>query len=483
MGFFDRFTSKKPTPAPAPAPSTPAASSAAPAPTHPPVAAPAPASAPSVSSPPVPSSAAAAPTTVQSRIAAARERLEAKDLPAALALYEELLAASGDRADVLVTVSGDLGTHGHIAPIIELIAPRYDAQRHGPATGLNLLQAYLAARQPEAAQHVLDLLFALDRPELEERLHGFSNAIAELMQSNLPPIEPARPGGPSADAAAEPKMNMVLLSKPVWFYGLEPLAAQILPPKDGRLRRIAFAQLALPGAYKNPAATAQQPEDELARLSRAIPLWLADPFHFSPHYSALGAVAVLTHSDGTPNAPMLISAEWSAENLRQLVEVAGEDLDYIFTGALRHTAGDYELLLRLWEVKKFRERKTFTIRWNPATADTELAKLHETLRAFMEWTPEKRGLPYTPPAHPRAWIDTLGASLRLFLVEKTLCPRELLPSTADALAQAAQHTADGPAESLAFLTLRNRAAQLGLVETIPDATLASSPVVETAEQL
>src|SRR5581483_8406312 len=148
MGFFDRFTSKKPEPA------TPSAASAD-------------ASAPAAS--PAPNAAAA----VKPRLALAREKLAGRDLPGAMAIYEEALAHAGDRADVLVTISGDLGSHGHVAQIIELIAPRYDAERHGPATGLNLLQAYLAVRDPDAAQHVLDILFDLDRPELEERLHGF----------------------------------------------------------------------------------------------------------------------------------------------------------------------------------------------------------------------------------------------------------------------------------------------------------------------
>ena len=117
------------------------------------------------------------------QLAAARERLDAKDLPGALALYEQILVAAGDRPDVLVTISGDLGTCGYIEPIIELIAPRYDAERHGPATGINLVQAYLATRNPNAAQHLLDILFSLGRPELEERLWGFSNAIAEQIEA------------------------------------------------------------------------------------------------------------------------------------------------------------------------------------------------------------------------------------------------------------------------------------------------------------
>ena len=139
---------------------------------------------------------------------------------------------------MLVTISGDLGTHGHVGGIIELVAPRYDAERHGPATGLNLLQAYLAVRNADAAQHVLDILFSLERPELEDRLHGFSNAIAELLSQVTNSSET------SSVPAAAAKVGLITISKPIWFYGLEPLAAQILPPKEGRLRRIAFAQLA-----------------------------------------------------------------------------------------------------------------------------------------------------------------------------------------------------------------------------------------------
>src|SRR3954470_5605051 len=65
------------------------------------------------------------------QLAAAREKLRSRDLPGAMAIYEEVLASAGDRADVLVTVSADLGTTGHVREMIELLAPRYDAQRHG----------------------------------------------------------------------------------------------------------------------------------------------------------------------------------------------------------------------------------------------------------------------------------------------------------------------------------------------------------------
>lgn len=448
MGFFDRFSAPKPVP-----PANPVS------PIEPQPAAP-----------------VANAGGVKPRLAAAREKIDAKDLPGAMAIYEELLASSGDRADVLVAISGDLGSSGHVAEIIELIAPRYDANRHGPATGLNLLQAYLAVRNADAAQHVLDILFGLNRPELEDRLHGFSNAIAEIIAS---------PGGSSAinggGAAEGTKIGLITISKPIWFYGLETLAPQILPPKDGKLRRIAFAQLALPGhGGAAAAAGVKQPEDELGRLSRGLPLWFAETFYFSPSYAPVGALGIMTSPEGASQY-VTFGTEWTLENLRQLVETTEGGLDYIVTGALRGTAGDYEVLLRVWEVKTFRERKTFSVRWTPSTADAALTQLHTQVRMYMEWSPASASFAYTIPSQPRAWIDTLGASVGMFLVEKTILPREQLAPVEKDMTDVAQRASVSEAASLAWLTFRARAARLGL--PVPGETsLARSPLVIQAQK-
>jgi len=436
MGFFDRSSEKKP-PSPGVSPSAEAVTSG-----------------------------------VMSRLVAARELLESKDLPGALVLYEELLATSGDRADVLVTISADLGVNGYVHEIIDLVAPRYDAERHGPATGLNLLQAYLAERNAHSAQHVLDILFALNRADLEERLYGFSNAIAELIQSGQTGPDLRSEGG--APGVADIKVSLVSISKPIWFYGLEPMAEQILPPKSGRLRRVAFAQLAILN-LPDLLEAAKRPEDELGRLSRALPLWLAETFYFSPHYAPIAAVGL----QGSHYA--LFGTEWTTDNLTQLVD-STQGLDYIFTGALHQISGDYELILRVWEVKKFRERKQFTARWTPATIDAELAKLHEQIRIFMEWTPEKTGVAYAVPASPGAWLDTLGASVSLFLAEKNLLPKDQLVAIDEAVARAAAAAPTGETASLAFITLRNRAERLGLASRL-EAALAASPLVANARAL
>ncbi len=458
MGFFDRFAGK-----PAPQP-----------PSNGHEAAPATALDSSVSG-------------VAPRLLAAREKLEEKDLQGALAIYEEVLATAGDRADVLVTISGDLGSTGHIPQIVDLVAPRYDALRHGPATGINLIQAYLAVRDADAAQHVLDILYSLNRPELEERLMGFSNAVAELISHGVvqgaPAIAPQAAEQARAEEPAPVSVALVTLSRPVWAYGLESVA-DVLPKKEGKMRRIAFAQLSLPGAYPDPDAASRLPEDELGRLSRAIPVWFAETFYFSPLYSSVAALGCI-HEGATSKRPAIFHTDWTVDNLKKLAETVSDGLDYIFTGSLKREGPDFVLIMRVWEVKKMRERKQFTVRWNSANADAELTKLHEYIRAFMEWTPypEGSGIPYSAPQHPTIWLDALGALLGLFLVEKGLQTKELLAPLSPVFDSLAQHAFSPPASSLAWVSLRMRASALGIAPNLSEVLLSRHPTVAQARSL
>ncbi|HET7538061.1 MAG TPA: hypothetical protein VFJ90_16490, partial [Candidatus Didemnitutus sp.] len=354
-----------------------------------------------------------------------RAKLQAKDLPGAMAIYEDVLASAGARPDVLVTISGDLGVNGHLQQIAELVAPRYDAEKHGPATGLNLLQAYLALRNIDAAQHLLDILFSLQRPELEQRLFGFSNALAELMASEN------QAAGQLENLPAEAiKISMVSISKPVWFYGLESVAPQLLPRKEGKLRRVAFAQCVTPDVT-NALERSAKPEDALGRLTRGIPLWFAETFSCSANYDSIAVIGTTNHKHFA-----MFPMEWVAENIRQVNETTEGGLDYVVTFALRHRNDDFQLGVRIWEVKKFRELKTFLTRWTPATANEELLKFQTLLRGYMEWTAraEGDGLAYTPSAAALPYIMSLGASLNLFLGEKNvLAPEHVVATAADFL--------------------------------------------------
>lgn len=381
-------------------------------------------------------------------LATAREKLQTNDLTGAMAIYEQVLASAADRSDVLMTISADLGTTGHVREIIELLAPIYDVQKHGAAAGFNLLQAFLATRNAEAAQHLLDLLFSLQRPELEARLVGFSNAIAELFIGETEASEVVAP---------EKKISLVSISKPIWSYGLESLHERILPRQGGRLRRVAFAQLTLPG-LPDILERSARPEDEQGRLTRALALWLAETFTYSAGYDAVTAIGLMAQEHYA-----LFPLEWTVDNLRQLNEIGGTGLDYIVTGALRAHHADYELGLRIWEVKKYRELKSFAIGYTPATANEALLKIHGQMRAYMEWSalPEGNGLSYAPPVDPLAHLQALGASVSLFLGEKGLLPAAQLRLDAAPFVQAARANPGDPRAQLALVTALGRLKALG----------------------
>jgi hypothetical protein len=416
---------------------------------------------------------------VLTRLKEAREALARKDQAGAMAIYEEVLAGAGDRADVLVTISGDLGVNGYAREIVDLIAPHYDAQRHGPATGFNLLQAFIAIRDPEAAQHILDLLFALNRPDLKERLLGFSNVIADMMLLDAEGTEPgeAPAGGAPAAGQQTRKIDLVSISKPIWCYGLENLGG-LLPQKEGNLRRVAFGQLAILG-LEDVEGAMKRPEEELGRLSRGIPLWLAEMLYFSTNWMAISVVATLQREHYG-----IFAAEWSTENIRQLVESAEGSFDYVFTGSLRQKFSDYELVLHLWEVKKFRVRKTFTVRWTPATADQALTEFLTQLRTFMEFKayPAGQGLVYSLPPNIQDYVAALGSGLTLFLVEKQVLSSSQAVVPPELAARLDAGAAQSELASLLALSLHARAGRLALqgFETLP--ILAATPAVDQARQ-
>jgi hypothetical protein len=286
---------------------------------------------------------------------------------------------------------------------------------------------------------------------------------------------------PPEDVAVEGealRIDLVSISKPIWYYGLENLPG-LLPPKEGRLRRVAFGQLAVLGREYSGVAPGQ-PEEELGRLARGIPLWLSEMLFFSANYASTTAVATMRREQYGH-----FGAEWSPEHIRQLVETTEGGLDYVFTGALRQQHGDYELVLRLWEVKKFRERKAFTARWTPATADEALAQFQAQLRTFTEFAPYPagQGLVYAPPRRLRDYVEALGAGLTLFLGEKQVLAPGQMVVPADVAARAGAAAAGAESASLLVLGLRVRARRLGVSLPAEAPPLVATPVVEQARQV
>jgi len=103
----------------------------------------------------------------------------------------------------------------------------------------------------------------------------------------------------------------------------------------------------------------------------------------------------------------------------------------------------------------------------------------------MEWAPypEGSGVPYALPASPAAWLEALASLLSLFLVEKKLMPREQLGDFLPIFDAFAPHAFSPPASSLAWISLRSRAASLGLAPNLTDVLLSRHPAVARARKL
>jgi hypothetical protein len=420
----------------------------------------------------------------RARLIEAREKLDSKDLAGAMAIYEDVLAKEGGGGETLATISGDLGATGHIPELIEVLAPLYEPGTHGPAAGLNLLQAFLAVGDPDSARHVMDLLAGLNLPELQGRLSGFEVAIGEMNEERVGNY--AAPRTPMVRGSLEPpaavaRANAVSISKPIWFYGLEALAEEILPAKEGRLRRIAFTQLSIEGVYDDLAVAARAPEDESARLARAFPLWFAEAFYFSPLYSPIAAMTVIKEAHGA-SLPLLLDHDWTADNLRQLVDTTKEVLDYAITGRLTRTPGESRLDLRVWDVRKFRERKQFTAGWKAGAAGEALESLRKDVCRFMECVPGSAlgGIPYAPQP-PDVWLDVLASSVGLFFAGKGIFPMKLLAPLGPTFAALEPRAGDSAMASLAWMTLAARARALGLDPDIGEPILCADSVVARAK--
>jgi hypothetical protein len=71
------------------------------------------------------------------------------------------------------------------------------------------------------------------------------------------------------------------------------------------------------------------------------------------------------------------------------------------------------------------------------------------------------------PASPTAWCDTLGASAAVFLADKNVLPKDQVATPAESFARIASRAAGSEKETLAWLTLVDRARRLGLADTLP----------------
>jgi tetratricopeptide (TPR) repeat protein len=209
--------------------------------------------------------AAALPGSWRSQLWLARIAMDAGDLDAATRLYEEALdRAKPLPADLLMQLSGDLGNRGHTELLIRLTQPRFDLDAHGLTVGNNLLRAFIELGMFAEARKLLEQLYAKQRPDWREHLQFWESKLDDAQKRY-------------GEVTAPLEVVLMRLDQPVWTRGVLDFE-RVLPPKTAGASRIAFvcASGEAPSDGGPDGKVVTQPTNELGRIARALPMFLAE---------------------------------------------------------------------------------------------------------------------------------------------------------------------------------------------------------------
>jgi tetratricopeptide (TPR) repeat protein len=209
--------------------------------------------------------AAALPGSWRSQLWLARIAMDAGDLDAATRLYEEALGrAKPLPADLLMQLSGDLGNRGHTELLIRLTQPRFDLEAHGLTVGNNLLRAFIELGMFAEARKLLEQLYAKQRPDWREHLQFWESKLDDAQKRY-------------GEVTAPLEVVLMRLDQPVWTRGVLEFE-RVLPPKAAAAPRIAFvcASGEAPSDGGPDGKVVAQPTNELGRIARALPMFLAE---------------------------------------------------------------------------------------------------------------------------------------------------------------------------------------------------------------
>lgn len=194
----------------------------------------------------------------------ARSALEAGNLAEATRLYEEALGrVSPVPGDLLMQLSGDLGNAKQAQLLVSLTAPRFDLATHGLAVGNNLIRAYIELGLLPEARALLEKLYALQRPDWREHLQHWERTLDDAQRKYGEVNEPL-------------DIVVMKLEQPVWSRGVLGFE-NVLPAKAASAPRIQFVCASGEGpAAASDGKVISQPTNDLGRLSRALPMFLAE---------------------------------------------------------------------------------------------------------------------------------------------------------------------------------------------------------------
>lgn len=207
----------------------------------------------------------------------------------AMGLYVEALKIAPDPvpANAMIQMTGELGLHGHLVEMLDLAEQHFRIEAHGIEVANNILTAMLDLGQVEEARALLEALYMQSRPDWQQSLGFWDAEIAKINVSTKNPV-----------AVSNLNIAMLVISGPVWMQAESP-ASEIFPVKQDWIQRVAFLGGSVAGKLKNAETTEYQLSDMRGRLSRAIPLFLAEQVNFCSDLSGQAMIAWIVNEEGS----------------------------------------------------------------------------------------------------------------------------------------------------------------------------------------
>ncbi|MBA4150135.1 MAG: tetratricopeptide repeat protein [Verrucomicrobia bacterium] len=277
--------------------------------------------------------AAAIPKSWRAQLWLARSALDKRDVDQALALYHESLARVDKPVptDFLVQMSGDLGNAGHLPEILQLVEPQFIVQTHGIQVGNNLIKAHLDLGQVDAARRILDQLYALKRMDWNENLNFWDTEIARTRLATAP-----------VEQNAPMTIGMLGFHGPIWLKPSSP-AAELFPAKILGDVTVCFLG-STAEVITNSKRTEHQMSDTRGRLSRSVPLYLAEQVELGSNARVQTLVPWVTQY---PGGFVLSGVPWDDEAAASYTRQGEVKSDYVVITHLKPNAEPWTVELRL----------------------------------------------------------------------------------------------------------------------------------------
>jgi tetratricopeptide (TPR) repeat protein len=193
-----------------------------------------------------------------------RSALEGRNRSLAVALYKQAIERAGQPSPTLLLqgVSGDLGQFGLVDDLLRLVRPNFDPELHGLAVGSNLMRALLDSNEGAEALAMARELGKLNRPDFAEPLRAWE---VEIRRRDL-----------MAHASQNPPQPQLLrIDGPVWLPPNTP-GRTLYATAGARRAAVLFLGSSASFPQELPAEIAAVLPDTVGRLSRALPLFLAE---------------------------------------------------------------------------------------------------------------------------------------------------------------------------------------------------------------